>query len=246
MAEGHRNVVQNNERHTQWYLVAAGLQAGRRSIANIRDVRKGVSKPGCSRFDLGSPVGIIAGRLADHTGWSRLIAGRPEGRPLQYLLASERPPASPRTNNSRCDHWDWAARTCVCPQESRARKRGRDRWCPACRARPVGSARAVCRALRAAPARPSRQPARRSRDGSGGSCQQRARARLILLAGQIVMPGVARGTMLVMPYPHSGSRSSSAIRDRLRHQTRLEQQLPEAIREAGKMVSRSAPSGFRD
>ena len=52
------------------------------------------------------------------------------------------------------------------------------------------------------------------------------------------MPGVARGTMFVMPYPHSGSRPSSSIRDRLRHQTRVEEQLPEAIREAGKMVSR--------
>ncbi len=51
------------------------------------------------------------------------------------------------------------------------------------------------------------------------------------------MPGVARGTMFVMPYPHSGSRSIILKSDRLGHETRRIEQFPEAVRKAGEVMA---------
>ena len=52
------------------------------------------------------------------------------------------------------------------------------------------------------------------------------------------MPGLGRAIRFVMPSPHSGSRASSTKCDRLGHQPRVVEQLPEAIRGSREMMPR--------
>ena len=126
--------------------------------------------------------------------------------------------ASRRTRSSRCGRSDSAARTRRAPSKRfRLQDRGRPAVPPV-----VANSDA------------------KNRDADAGDDLRLEAAHLppqhpgaldvLLGACSVSMPGVARGTRLVMPYPHSGSRSSSSARIGFGHQPRFVQQLPEPVR----------------